>query len=179
MKLTDEQKTKIAAWIAQGKNLSQIQQALADELQIVMTYMDVRFLVDDLGLAVQEKAPAKEVPADLGADAPQGGLADADALPPGAEADAEGLPESGLPPPADENAPHSAVTVSVDRIMRPGAVASGEVVFSDGVKAAWQLDQMGRLGLSNLKEGYRPSQADVQAFQIQLQEALSKSGGAF
>jgi len=145
----------------------------------VLTYMDVRFLVDDLGLAVQEKkAPAKDVSADLGADAPQGDFPEAD-LPHGAEADAEGLPEAGLPPPAGENAPLSAVNVSIDRIVRPGAVVSGTVVFSDGVKAAWQLDQAGRLGLSGLPEGYRPTQPDVQEFQLQLQEALSKSGGAF
>jgi hypothetical protein len=68
------------------------------------------------------------------------------------------------------------VKVEVDRLMKPGALVSGSVTFSDGVKAQWSLDQAGRLGLAGVKPGYRPSQTDVQEFQLALQKELAKQG---
>jgi hypothetical protein len=68
------------------------------------------------------------------------------------------------------------VSVKVDTVMRPGALVSGKVTFSDGNSAEWYLDQMGRLGLVPGQQGYRPSPADVQAFQEQLQQELQKLG---
>ena len=47
-KLTPEQITKVSAWVAEGATLSQIQERLSTQLEVSMTYMDVRFLVDDL-----------------------------------------------------------------------------------------------------------------------------------
>ena len=61
------------------------------------------------------------------------------------------------------------VSVSMSRIQRPGAVASGDVVFSDGEKAEWIVDQLGRLSLVAKTEGYKPSQEDIAEFQMQLQ----------
>jgi hypothetical protein len=55
-------------------------------------------------------------------------------------------------------------------------MVSGKVTFSDGVKAAWHLDQTGRLGLAPKQPGYRPSAADVQEFQAALEKELSKMG---
>jgi hypothetical protein len=66
--------------------------------------------------------------------------------------------------------------VSVDQLARPGAVVSGKVTFSDGKSADWYLDQMGRLGVVPRDKGYKPSAADVQAFQMQLQNELAKLG---
>jgi hypothetical protein len=68
------------------------------------------------------------------------------------------------------------VTVDVDRLTKPGALASGTVRFSDGVSAAWSLDQMGRLGLSATTPGYKPSEGDIVAFQQELRSALEKMG---
>ena len=64
-KLTPEQITKVSAWVAEGATLSQIQERLSTQLEVSMTYMDVRFLVDDLNLALVEKEEPKqpEVPA--------------------------------------------------------------------------------------------------------------------
>ena len=68
------------------------------------------------------------------------------------------------------------VSVDVDRIMRPGALVSGSVVFSDGVKATWALDQMGRLALGGTDKTYRPSAQDIQEFQTTIARELQKRG---
>jgi hypothetical protein len=68
------------------------------------------------------------------------------------------------------------VSISVDEITRPGAVVSGKVTFSDGGAAAWQIDQMGQLGLIPSKAGYRPPASDMQSFQVALENELSKLG---
>src|SRR5690349_3214520 len=57
MSLTPEQKQAVSAWIAAGDNLSAVQKKLSDEFKISMTYRDVRFLVDDLDLAIKDPAP--------------------------------------------------------------------------------------------------------------------------
>ena len=59
MNLTDEQRQRVAAWIAQGAKLSEVQSRLAEELGIKLTYMDTRFLVDDLKLTPKDPEPPK------------------------------------------------------------------------------------------------------------------------
>ena len=66
--------------------------------------------------------------------------------------------------------------MSVDQITRPGAIVSGKVTFSDGQTADWYLDQTGRLGVVPKQQGYKPSPADVQDFQIALQQEVAKLG---
>ena len=68
------------------------------------------------------------------------------------------------------------VNVTVDQVTRPGALVSGKVTFSDGNSAAWSLDQYGRLGLAPKQQGYKPSAADLQAFQAKLQTELANMG---
>lgn len=83
------------------------------------------------------------------------------------------------PPPLPDPEPAAApgkVSVTIDQITRPGAMISGRATFSDGQKAGWYLDQTGRLGLDPDKAGYRPSQDDVMAFQVEL-EKLARSQG--
>ena len=41
---------EITKWIADGMGLSDVQKKINQDFGIVMTYMDVRFLVDDLDL---------------------------------------------------------------------------------------------------------------------------------
>jgi hypothetical protein len=146
MTLTDEHKKAVSAWIADGASLSDVQKRLKDELQITMTYMDVRFLVDDLKLQIKEEEPKQSEAADRLAAAKQEG-----------EMQREG------------SAPAGGVNVTMDRITKPQALASGQVTFSDGETAEWMLDQTGRLGLVPGKPGYRPSETDVMAFQRELQ----------
>jgi hypothetical protein len=64
----------------------------------------------------------------------------------------------------------------VDQLTRPGAVVSGKVTFSDGISAAWQLDQTGQLGLVPSQPGYRPPASDIEPFQVALEAELSKLG---
>ena len=58
----DLQKTEISKWVADGMGLSEVQKKIDDEFGIVMTYMDVRFLVDDLNLTlVDEEEPEPQL----------------------------------------------------------------------------------------------------------------------
>ena len=82
----------------------------------------------------------------------------------------------GMVADAQERVPPG-VTVECDAIMIPGTMASGDVVFSDGQKGKWYLDQMGRLGLGgDLPQGYRPSPEDAALFQARLMEVLRSKG---
>ena len=113
-----------------------------------MTYMDVRFLVDDLDLELQDSVSA-EKPVDENTPAPT----------------KEGVP---APEVAPEPAPAGGVSLSVDAVQIPGVIASGDVTFSDGVRGKWLIDQSGRPGLAEFPEGYRPPQADMPEFQQKL-----------
>ena len=173
MNLNDEQKKTVSAWIAGGLKLADIQKRLAADLGVNLTYMEVRFLVDDLKL-IPKDPPAPK------ADKPiVGSLATGDAIPPaaGAGADADPFPPEE-PLPLDPLTPGGAgkVSVTVDAVTRPGALVSGNVTFSDGQGAVWYLDQMGRLGIGAKQQGYKPSPADLQAFQQALEVELSKIG---
>lgn len=174
MDLSDDQKQKVAQWINEGVGLSDVQTRLQEEFSVSMTFMEVRFLVDDLDLDLQDDAPAEPEPepeASASADEP---------IPFSGEADEASVPqESGPLQDAvleDEAGGFSNVKLSVDKLQRPGAVVSGDVTFTDGVTANWQIDQMGRLGLIPSQEGYQPSQEDIVAFQEALQNELQKQG---
>lgn len=160
MTLDDTHRKKVAEWIAAGLKLSEIQNRLASELGVRMTYMDVRLLVDDLKLTPKDieppKPPAPVIPADTKRDHPPG--------PSALEQKPAGAPPAG------------GVSVSVDQLAKPGAVVSGKVTFSDGKTADWYIDQTGRLGLVPQQAGYRPPAADVQQFQAALESELSRLG---
>ncbi|ACB73294.1 hypothetical protein [Opitutus terrae] len=212
MSLTPEQQQALASWVAAGDNLSTIQKKLSDEFKISLTYRDVRFLVDDLDLALKDPAPkvdasdvtkpqasapgAATVPPDrsgppsrpagekkgffdkakeklgLAKDEP-GAAGEAAEPPPGQDEFADDEALEDLPPAGASN-----VSVSVDKVtLIPGALASGEVTFSDGVKGKWIVDQYGRPGLTELSQpGYRPSQAEAQAFMQELARTLQRRG---
>jgi hypothetical protein len=165
MKLDDLQEQHVRKWIEEGLQPAAIQERLASEFGLTLTYMEVRFLLDDLKVQPRDKEPLPSSilgsqPGDAGqAPAGSGGASGMPGLDPGAE----GLTGSG-------------VAVSVDQVTRPGSVASGKVTFSDGKRAEWYLDQMGRLGLAPMEKGYRPSQTDLAAFQTELQTELARLG---
>jgi hypothetical protein len=160
MSLDDTQRKKVAAWIADGLKLSEIQNRLASELGVGMTYMDVRLLVDDLKLTPKDIDPPKPmVPVTPPAEPPP--------------TPAAPLKAESAPAPAGTL---GGVSVAVDQLARPGSVVSGKVTFTDGKKADWYIDQTGRLGLAPQEAGYRPPAADVQQFQIALEAELAKLG---
>ena len=157
MNLDEAQRTKVAAWIADGAKLSEIQTRLASELGLKFTYMEVRLLVDDLKLTPKDPEPPKNV------------------TPPPA-ASAKLIVEKSAAP-ASEAAPATGkVSVTVDQLTRPGALVSGKVTFSDGQAADWYLDQTGRLGVVPKQQGYKPSATDVQQFQMTLEKEIARLG---
>jgi hypothetical protein len=162
MKLDDAQREKVTQWIEEGLKLSEIQDKLSKEFGLRMTYMEARFLMDDLGVKLKDKP--KEAPA------PEIGKAAKPGQPPPGAKPVAGKPLQEEPPAA------GGVLVTVDQITRPGALASGKVNFTDGKSAEWYLDQMGRLGLVPKEQGYKPSEEDLMDFQTELQNELAKLG---
>lgn len=152
--LTPDQLARVEAWAAEGANLNQIQDRLKTEFALVLTYLEARLLVAEVGVRLKDKERPAEKPAD-----PEPAPAMAE---PAEDAEAAGTAGS--------------VQLSVDAITVPGALASGKVTFSDGVAAAWYVDQMGRLGLSGAPQGYQPPSGDVPLFQQQLDRALMQAG---
>jgi hypothetical protein len=147
-KLTPAQISTVSQWVSEGASLSAIQTRLSTELGIAMTFLDVRFLVDDLNLTLQEKEEPKKPEADK-----------VDAL----------VAEPAV-------APVGGVRVEVDAITRPGAMVSGNVTFSDAQVADWYLDMEGRPGLVPRTPGYRPTQPDIVEFQTKLDASLRQAG---
>ncbi|MGV3753767.1 MAG: hypothetical protein ACO1QS_00120 [Verrucomicrobiota bacterium] len=166
MKLDDAQKKTVIGWIEQGLKLAEIQKKLGTDMGLNPTYMEVRFLVDDLKVLPKDPEPPKK--AETVPTAKAAGTV-------GEEDFAEEAPDAPAPTaPAPGGAGN--VSVTLDQITRPGAMISGKVTFSDGNTAEWYLDQMGRLGVVPAVKGYKPSQEDVQAFQMELQRQLQKMG---
>ncbi len=194
MNLTPEQKAAVASWVAAGDNLSAVQKKLSEQFKLSLTYRDVRFLVDDLDLALKDPAPKVDATDVTKAQAPKSaptekpaekkgffdkakeklGLAKDEASPEAADtaADAPADLEDELPETAGN------VTVTVDKVtLIPGALAGGTVTFSDGVTGKWIVDQYGRPGFTEVSQaGYRPSAADAQAFMQELSLALQQRG---
>ncbi len=149
MNLTDEQKSTVAGWVEEGLELGLIQNRIKQEFGVSLTYMELRFLLDDLKVMpknrteAEEKAKPAEEPEVL---------------------DPEPGPASG------------SVRLTIDQITKPSALLSGKVTFSDGQRAEWMLDQMGRLSLNPDTPGYRPTREDVMAFQMELQNMARRQG---
>ena len=144
MNLSEDQKKLVSVWVAEGASLAEVQKRLKEECGLSVTYMDVRFLIDDLQLQLKEQPKQSEAVERLAA------------------AKQEGESSRSAPP-------AGGVNVTMDTITKPHALASGKVTFSDGETAEWMLDQSGRLGLNPSKPGYRPSETDIMSFQRELQ----------
>lgn len=150
MTLDDTQKAAVAEWVKAGASLSEVQKRIREDFGVALTFMDTRFLVDDLKLTLQDPEEEK----------------------PGEDAATE-----VLPPELDtEPVATGSVSVTMDQITKPQALVSGKVTFSDGNRAEWLLDQMGRLSLNPDTAGYRPSEQDVLKFQMELQRLAQTQG---
>ncbi|MEE2947582.1 MAG: hypothetical protein VX392_04635 [Verrucomicrobiota bacterium] len=170
MQLDETQKKTVAGWVEEGLDLSAIQSRLESEMNIRMTYMDVRFLVGDLELTPKdEEEPEAAEPAE-----PQVETA--------APADDDPTPNNPFPTPeeplgdppleADSETAGGDVSVTVSPVTQPGTMASGKVTFSDGVTCEWHVDQFGRPALVPPNDGYRPPEADMPKFGQKLQQEL-------
>ena len=146
MNLSDEQKQIIAQRLSDGASISDIQRRVTDEFSGSMTFMETRFLIDDLNLDLKEPEPEPE------------------------NAEEPTVAQEGEATLVDEPvAGASSVSVEIDTIKQPGNAISGTVTFSDGVSAKWYVDPNGRLGLDPEQADYQPNPADIEAFQIKLQ----------
>ena len=202
--LTEEQKADVAKWFAAGASLDEIQKRMKTEFGVHMTYLDLRLMVADLPQPVETEPatrddpahdastrddPVREVPAPPRRGTSSSGTPDS-GTPDSGTPDSSGTSSSG--PASDDGTsaapkrydldapdgtpPASDLTVEVDALTIPGTFASGAVTFSDGTKAKWYLDQLGRLGLDDVPPGYRPSPGDAALFQSRLVEALRARG---
>ena len=110
MNLTEEQRQSVAGWIEKGAKLAEIQNRLASEFGIKLTYMEARFLVDDLKLTPKDPEPPKVV------------------VP---EAKPAGKPAAVVPNPAEVEPPPAAmggkVSVGVDQIARPERLSAARL----------------------------------------------------
>jgi hypothetical protein len=179
MTLTEPQSAALASWVASGLKLSEIQRQLNSDFGLNLTYMEVRFLVDDHKLNLKDA----ERPSDLSTTLNTGNPPPSPTNPPGTAS-----PFLSSPPPPQalntpdplpsetQNTPSGGVSLTVDQVTRPGTLVSGSVRFSDGQVANWYLDQTGRLGLVPSQKGYRPPQQDIEEFQLALERELARLG---
>ena len=164
MILSDTQKVIVAEWVQNGRSLADVQSSLREEFDISLTYMDVRFLVDDLDV----KMPEPKAEPESNQEAKEEAAQNTDPT------DGEAIDPEIV---GDNSSSAGGVSVDVDAIMRPGSLVSGTVRFSDGVSLGWQLSASGQLGLIPGEDPeYRPDPEDVQSFQTQLEEVLRKKG---
>jgi hypothetical protein len=91
----------------------------------------------------------------------------------GIELIVEAEPEEKKPE-TKELTPLGYVDATVDGIVRPGFLASGKVIFSDGMHALWGIDEMGRLKLDADDPSYQVEDEDMIALQEILRDKLSK-----
>ena len=119
MNLDEAQRQRVTAWILQGAKLSEIQDRLLSEFKLKLTYMEVRFLVDDFVAYTEGPGAAESRRAARPAANPAPLTVEKNPAPEGT------LPASG----------GLTVSVSVDQITKPGAIVSGKVAFSDGQTA--------------------------------------------
>ena len=160
MELSNSQKEVLSGWVAEGLKLGEIQRRLNESFGISITYMETRFLLDDLNLDFISQ------PKPVDSDLSQPAHGELEAVGQRDERDDFTAADTG----------RGKVRVSLHPINRPGAVAGGEVTFSDGKTAEWALDQIGRLVLNAEEEGYQPTEEDLEAFQKELSALLQNRG---
>ena len=148
--LENDIKIFMASRIAEGVSLSDIQNEVNEKFQQSMTYMDIRILAAGLDIDWQAKAAAK---------------AEEEKKEEEETSESAAAPEEAAAP-ADGQ-----TVVEISKLMRPGTALSGSVKFASGSTADWYIDQTGRLGLENLV-GEKPTQEDIQQFQVELEKAV-------
>lgn len=149
--VTAEQLDLVRRWAGEGVDLNGIQKRLAAECGVHMTYMDVRFLLLDHGIEIATvSAPAS-------AEKPGPAPAPAEEPAPAPQSVSEGKP-----------------VVTLDELTLPGTLISGKVQFTSGTRGGWQIDQLGRFAWNELQG--QPTPEELQAFQVELTQILSRGG---
>ena len=152
MKLTDlsnEQHEALITWLKDGFTLSNLQKKITETFSLHLTYMELRLLIDDLDINLEEHdvvKPSNKV----------GVIDSCDTI---------------------ETQSPGGVTIVVEKIARPGTMMSGQVTFSDGVNMEWQLDSVGQLGFISTDQTYQPPSEDMPIFQAKLNQAIRNAQG--
>jgi len=162
--LSEEQIAKIQEWADVGTDLSDIQKLLGSELDVRVTYLETRFLLDDLSIEIAKEPEPEPEPEPEVEEAPES-----------TGEEGPGDPEADLPaePTLDGDA---SATVTIDTVQRPRAIVSGRVTFDGGESVAWWLDQMGRLRMDTDNTEFKPSESQLMEFQRELQRAIQEKG---
>ena len=159
----------MAEELQDGKSLSEIQKLVNEKFSLHMTYMEIRILASELE-SVDWKA------LDPRAQAEAAKRAKEEEKKAAAEADGD-VPETVEGEEAAAPAEAAGKTVvELSKLARPGMMLSGTVKFASGSTAEWYVDNMGRLGLENLK-GEKPTPEDIEAFQVELENVARKAMG--
>ena len=143
---TNEIKKFMAEKIAENIPLSDIQSMVNEKFNTRMTFMDIRIMASELEVDWQKQEKVEE-PVKV------------EEAKPAEEADAEKAPAK--------------TTVELNKIVRPGAIASGTVNFASGVYAEWYIDNSGRLGLDKVVGG-KPTEQDIEDFQVEMQKIFAE-----
>ncbi len=160
----------MAEELQNGKSLSEIQKLVNEKFSLRMTYMEIRILASELE-SVDWKALDPRAQAEAAKKAKEEAEKSAD----NAEA-GEDIPEAAKDEAAAPAGAAGKTVVELSKLARPGMMLSGTVKFASGSTAEWYIDNMGRLGLENLK-GEKPTREDVEAFQIELENVARKAMG--
>lgn len=146
--LSPEQVQSIRDWAEEGLDLNAIQKKLHEELGLKPTFMDTRFLLQDLDIHIKQPEPAPQPD-----------------------------PSAAHAAPADAPAPLLGKTqVSVDEVTPPHALIAGKVLFKSGARGVWDIDRTGRINWdATLGE---PTADDLREFETELQSVIRNRMGA-
>ncbi len=135
--------------IAENISLSDIQTMVNEKFNTKMTFMDIRILASELEVdwRSEEENKAEEKTAETEDNTKE----------------KDSAPEKTT----------AKTTVELNKIVRPGAIASGSVNFASGVYAEWFIDNNGRLGLDKVKGG-KPTEQDIEDFQVEMQKIFGE-----
>ena len=146
----NERDQLITRLLGEGHSLSEVQKILQEEYSLQITYMDLRLISSELDVNWEKCDKNQE-----------------------AKTVNKVIEKNESTPEADWGSNGESKTiVNVSKVVRPGAVMSGDVRFKSGATAEWQLDPIGRLGLNPTGDSEKPSEEDLQDFQIELQKSL-------
>lgn len=135
--------------IAENISLSDIQTMVNEKFGTKMTFMDIRILASELEVdwRSEEENKAEEKTAETEDNTEEKDSA--------------------------QEKTTAKTTVELNKIVRPGAIASGSVNFASGVYAEWFIDNNGRLGLDKVKGG-KPTEQDIEDFQVEMQKIFGE-----
>lgn len=152
--MTREEETAVkqilAALLAEGVSLSDAQNKINQELNVKLTFMDIRIIASTLDVDWKKGDPH----------------------PVKSEEEKNEDAETQANADTENNDGENKTVVEISKLVRPGMALSGSVKFASGSTADWYLDRTGRLGLENLV-GEKPTQEDIQLFQMELERAIS------